>query len=354
LQHDEAPLSPASRCCCNNAVVIEWKVRFATRDDLPAMRKCFSDTFGHSRPLERDVSLRFRNPEGTAISAIAEVSGDVVGHFGLFPLKLRLGGESFPSAKSFDAMTRSGYRGQGMMGALAEACFERIGALGVDAIFAFPNRHSLRPLLRANYTHVTDLPVLRRQMAAVHSTRGTGARGAAVSVAGRLLPKGRQRGFATEVKVAHEAPLEEILLLWQHQGGICRVDRSLEWWSWRFSPQMGEYEWIVSRTGTGSLAAAVVLAASEPQASIVEVVGSDPRAVESAVSVAVRRAESAGCASMRTSTNRPEALRALRRASFIKRGGLPLLVRRISQRTLPVNLSDSEAWRVTAADMETF
>jgi predicted N-acetyltransferase YhbS len=329
-----------------------WTVRAATAEDLPAIRECYGTVFPKQRPLAADRSLYLQNPAGDAISIIAEAEGRVVGMFAVLPVPLQLGGRSYPGGHGLDAMTRAEYRGKGIVGTLAEACFDQCAAAGIDALYALPNANSYGPLRKANFDHVLDITVAQRPVPGPRTNRG--ARGAAAAAVAAALPRGRRGGFIVERCTTDEAPLQEALALWQLQGGECRVDRSPQWWRWRFSADRGRYEWILARSRSGDLAAAVVLGWRDGQAGLAEVLGSDAAAIESAIAAAIRAAAGHGYTALSTATNRPEVLRALTRTGFLRRRKLPLVVRRISYRTLPANVHAADAWSISPGDIHTY
>ncbi len=333
-----------------------WTIRAATAEDLPAIRDCFEAVFGYRRPLECDRSIYELNPSGEAISMIAEADGRVVGHFAVLPVPLQLRGQGYPGGQGSDAMTRAEHRGQGILGALTEACFDRCAEAGIDALYAFPdeNGSSYRQLLKANFDHVSDITVAQRPLNRPQSGDGARPRRVAATLAAAMLPRGRRSGFAARACTTDEAPLDEIWDLWQRQGGICRVDRSPDWWRWRFSVERGRYEWIIARSPSGALASAAVLGWRNGQAGLAEIVGSEPAAFESAISTTMRVAEGLGYTALTAATNRPEALRALTRTGFWRRRRLALVVRRISYRTLPANVHTPGTWSVSAADLDTY
>jgi len=252
-----------------------------------------------------------------------------------------------------DFMIRAEYRGQGLSGVLGEACFDRCADEGLDALFAFAHHKSLGPFLKLNFDHVTDIAVAQRPLRRTKLPTGANPREAAAMLVAAMLPRGRGHGFVTETCATADAPLDEIWALWQREEGLCRADRSPRWWQWRFCEDRGMYEWIIARSKSGALAAAVVLGRVEGRGSVAEVVGHEASAIEATISKAMTVAESRGCTAMTTATNRPEVLRALTRTGFARRRRLSLCVRRISYRTLPANLHTPNSWRISPADLNT-
>jgi hypothetical protein len=85
-----------------------------------------------------------------------------------------------------------------------------------------------------------------------------------------------------------------------------------------------------------------------------EVLGKSTEAIEAVVSACVRMAAKSDCPIMLAISNCPDTRRALSRTGFIKRGEIPLIVRKITTQTLGANVHTHPLWDIFGADLDTF
>src|SRR5262249_23208544 len=135
---------------------------------------------------------------------------------------------------------------QGMFVALATECMKLAADRGVEALYGFPNANSYPGFVRRlDWDHTGDIPLWIRPILPSRHKRVPRAIGPLADLAGRLLPRSSGRGF--EICSGSEQPsaLEEFLAPWRAIGGLCRVERTIERYRWRFS-QAAEmsYRWI--------------------------------------------------------------------------------------------------------------
>ncbi|HDL48707.1 MAG TPA: GNAT family N-acetyltransferase [Actinobacteria bacterium] len=331
-----------------------WTMRPATADDHDQIRNLFREVFGYQRADEHDRWLSFENPDGQSIATVAEDRAQIVGCYTLLPTMLRLGKQNVLGAQSLDTMTHPDYRGQGMFTKLAIQTFELAGERGVKALYGYPNEASYPGFVRRlNWDHTGDIPRWTRVLKpSVLRTIPRPIGWSLDAAASLLVPKGDEGAFEGPPP---PSKLAQLITKCFDQPDICRVARSVEWMNWRFSPASGRrYEWVTAEMD-GELAAVAVWGIREDGHGVLtEIMGMDQPAVNIAVARAVRAAYRVGVPALHTVTNEPVAIRALKRARFFTRKPLPLIVRSMTHENLGGNIHNHSAWRVVAADIDTY
>jgi len=294
---------------------------------------------------------------------VAEDSGQMVGQYALMPTWLRLGSEVVLGAQSLDTMTHPDYRNQGMFTVLAKACMELAENRGVEALYGFPNENSYHGFVsKLNWDHTGDIPtwvrVLKSTALASYSTPIRQA----ASLAIPLLPFGKNAPHGVDICMQPPSENDIVSLarsisLGDHDqnGGICRVEWSLEWVKWRFDPMsQRRYVWF-SAYRNGDVQACAVFGindwGSTPR---IYMLGSDTDALESVVSRATRYAKTLGLPMLMAVTNLANAERALKSCGYLRHGGMPLIVRSLTSRNLDGNIHLHSSWRITSGDLDTF
>jgi GNAT superfamily N-acetyltransferase len=336
-----------------------WSIREAAASDVEAINQLFVDTMGMHRSLEHDRWKFWQNPFGRPYILVAEDEGKLVGHYALWPTPLRLGRESVQGAQSLDTMTHPAYQGQGMFPALASACYETASAHGCEAMYGFPNTNSYAGFVRRlNWDHVCDVKAYTRLLHPWGSPRFSGFQAVAAEVAARILPRGSDRGFEFRLGIPESDALDALLSASQADATSCRVNKTREWYRWRFSEASGKrYEWVGAYKGANLVGLAIWgmdILVPYPRALFSELLWAGPGAAEALVHAVVTRCRDAGMHILSAVTNVDAAIKAMRRSGFLRHTKVPFIVRGLTTRNLGGNIHDENSWLIFGADLDTF
>jgi GNAT superfamily N-acetyltransferase len=301
---------------------------------------------------------KFRdNPDGDPVVAVAEDNGKIVGQYALWPTKLRLGSVVVMGAQSLDTMTHPDYRGQGMFPQLAEACMQYAAGRGIQVLYGFPNENSFPGFVRKlDWDCTGNIPIWVRPLRPSRHHRMPRYLGSLADYGAKLLPKGRIHGLRVEMSLPDSDAIGGLLEVWRSRSGRCRVERTYERYMWRFSAKSGmRYRWMCAYDGDSLVAVGVWgIDIRNGNALLSEVLGKSTEAIEAVVSACVRMAAKSDCPIMLAISNCPDTRRALSRTGFIKRGEIPLIVRKITTQTLGANVHTHPLWDIFGADLDTF
>lgn len=321
--------------------------------DAPAIRTLFAAVFGVDRPIEHSVWKFDDNPSGAGIGMLAIDAGRIVGQYVVMPTRLRLGRDVVEGAQSLDTMVHPDYRGQGMFVQLANACYELAASRGVEVLYGFPNVNSYPGFIRQlNWHHTGDIARWVRHLDLGKHPRAPRALKPLGRLATRLIKTGNPAAGGVTVRAGRPdaAALDALLGRWRAMGGPCRIERSRDWYDWRFSERSGErYEWLTAYRGSDARALVILNRAAS---ALVDFLGDDAEAMEAATASAVLRAGESGAASISTVTSEPIPIAALHACGFFDRAKVPLIVRALTTRTLPANIHVHENWSINPADLD--
>ena len=331
----------------------KWTVREYQPDDLDAVRDLFEIVYHLNLPKEHFDWKYHRNPAGKAIISLAEIQGRIVGLYALWPTRLSLGGEVVMGGQAVDAMTHPDYRRQGIFVATAEKCITLAVAAGYEVAYAFPDPQSFQgQVQKLGYSHVGEIPRWKLNLAdgAVSGQRLGGLMGSlGFGTAGSPNRDG--------VEIRKKKPKEEEWMRVAEVSAaelICGLERSVEWFRWRFDPasQIG-YQWFTAYRD-GAPKAWAVFGVKKWGQPLIDVTGTDSGAMEAVVSEATRHAKKAGVKRLRAFTNDGSASGALKSCGYVQAEGNPLLARPLTSRILPADVRSLQSWRITSQDSDTF
>jgi GNAT superfamily N-acetyltransferase len=334
----------------------KWNVREYRLDDVDALRDLFAAVFHQVRPREHFVWKYHDNPVGRGIITVAEVAGRTVGVYALMPTRLRLGNEVVLGAQAVDAMTHPDFRNQGMFIVLVKACMVLAAAKGVEVLYGFPNANAFGPVHRLGWVHADDIPKWVRLLnpSSVASiprpVRHLASIGLHLLRTGQNAPKG--------VDVRMERPTEEEWMSVANSGrtdSTCRIERYIDWFKWRFDPaSQRRYVWF-SAYREGRLKAWAVFGVNEwGQAPLLDMSGTDLKALEAVVSEATHHAKELGLGMLLGFTTEENAARALRSCGYLQHGSLPLIVRSLTSRNLDGKICHHGSWQISSEDADIF
>jgi GNAT superfamily N-acetyltransferase len=141
----------------------EWRTRWVQPDDADAVVDLLNtvyDDWGnrdywwwkYQQPL-----TPFRLP-----SAVADLNGQIIGHYGIVPLKATLSGKTVRGAQVVDAAVLPAWRHHGIFMTLARYVLDHAVQAGVTLIYAFPGLLSLAMNHRLGFSSIAFVPEMVR------------------------------------------------------------------------------------------------------------------------------------------------------------------------------------------------
>lgn len=334
-----------------------WTVREATPDDDVALAGLFRLVFGFDRSSTHYRWKFADNPAGAPVIALAEDRGEVVGQYALWPVQLRLGLTTANGAQSLDTMTHPDYRGQGMFTVLAEECMRYAMARGIEALYGFPNENSYPGFVRKLDWDCTGLVSMwvRPINIGSHKCVPRWIAPAATAIS-KVLPYGSRPGYELIERMPTSFELEPLLSVTRTRREFCSVERTGAYLSWRFSSDSAMRYRSICATRGGELRAFGVWGTDirSGNAMLCELLGEDLDALRAVLAACVEQASAAECPLMLSVSSRVGLETILRGAGFFRRAGIPLIVRKLTARTLGANVHEHANWEIFGADLDTF
>jgi GNAT superfamily N-acetyltransferase len=328
-----------------------WQTRPGTPGDTGALQELFTTVFGVDRGALHHRWKFEDNPAGPQVLAVAEDEGRLVGQYALWPMRLRLGDEVVQAAQSLDTMTHPDYRGQGMFTVLAKAAMDYAQERGIEVLFGFPNTASYPGFVRKlDWDHVGDVGQYTRVLRPSRHPRVPGWAGAPADLAARLLPAG---GAASRARRIDPDPaLLSRLAGPSTERMSVSVERDQTYAAWRYHHASGrEYRWLAVDDRALAIWGRDAASGRALLSELLATTSADARAVLAAV---IEDSRAAGCSELAATVHRPGQSPVLPRAGFVRRSGLPLVVRKLTTRVMPVNVHTFDAWQVFGADVDTY
>jgi GNAT superfamily N-acetyltransferase len=341
----------------------QWTIRQAESRDLEEIRSLYKAVWGYNRP-DRYDNWRYLNSVGSMCPVTLAVDGEnLAGAYTVWPIKIRLGDRVVSGAQSVDTMTHPNYRGQGIFTKLAEACYEISAAQGVEVLYAFPNPLSYPGFIkRLGWTHTGDVTHWIRFIKPSKHPRMPRLAKPFADFAVKIIPQGRRRGLEICAAKPSNEDLEELLESSRTQAGLCQIERTPEWFSWRYSPASeNNYQWV-STYRQEKLEAVGVWGyqnnrwgqVADNRAHLVELLGDNPKALEAVLSAIITQAMQTGVILLETVSNIDQICRALRRAGFYSHRQAPLIIRLLGNATSDTDILEHDNWHITGGDVDTF
>ena len=339
-----------------------WTVREAVHEDLEEIRRLFSVVWGYNRPLHFDQWRYFNGPQGPCPAVLALDGSKVIGFYTGLPTKMRLGRDVISGIQSMDTLTHPDYQRQGIFVTLAEECYALAHGRGFELIYGFPNSSSYPGFVnRLKFDHCGNFGDWVRPIKPSSYMRLPPVLGNAVDVAALAWPKGSSRGFDVQIGKPDQTSLDLLLADWCKEPDLCCVERTADWFNWRYCPEAAhDYEWVMALQA-GSVVAAGVWGMrnsswdkdGDGRAHLVELLGTDPVAVRALLSCIIDRAWLRNAWLIETITNVQSVTVALRRAGFVRHRMAPFIVRALTARMFGGDLHDPSSWRIMGGDIDT-
>jgi GNAT superfamily N-acetyltransferase len=138
----------------------ECKIRFYEEGDEKSIVELINLTIPSARySMERWLWEYKNNPYGF-LAAVAECDGRIVGHMGLFFLRLKVGDRIILGSQACDLGIHPEFRGKGLFLAIGKALMIKAGEQGVSLTYGFPNRPSYFGHLKYGWFDVAMVPIL--------------------------------------------------------------------------------------------------------------------------------------------------------------------------------------------------
>ena len=333
-----------------------WSIRPGTPDDGPALRRLFAEVFGVERSEGHQRWKFDDNPAGPQILAVA-VDGDaIVGQYALWPSRLHVGREVVQAAQSLDTMTHPDYRGQGMFTRLAREAMGYAADRGIEVLYGFPNAASYPGFVtKLDWDHTGDVARYVRVLAPSRHDRVPAWLGPVVDAAARAIPLGSNAATSTLVPEVDE--VADLVARAVGDSWTVSIVRDPTYLAWRYGEASGmHYRWTTTRDPGGALTAVAIWGTElrSGRAVLSEWVAATPEAGAAVLARTIRDARDSGHSELIAFGQRPNLAAALHRAGFVRRGGLPLIVRKLTGRVIPGNVHTHGGWAVFGSDLDTF
>jgi hypothetical protein len=258
-------------------------------------------------------------------------------------------------------MTHPDYRNQGMFTALAKTCIEMAASMGIEVLYGFPNEDSYHGFVhKLNWDHTGDVPQFARVLNPTGITSMSKPKKYFASLGAHLLPLGNNAA-PLGIEIRSEKPTDEELLSLAEQTamgdmkGTCRIGRSLDWFKYRFdSKSQRSYVWF-SAYCDGKLKAWAAFGTNDwGQIPLIDICGSDGRALETVASRTTRRAKELRVPALIAVTNDRGVTHALKSCGYLTYKTQRLIVRSLTSRTLDGNIHLHSSWRISSQDTDMF
>jgi GNAT superfamily N-acetyltransferase len=343
---------------------ISWITRQAFPEDLEPLRRLYKDVWGYNRP-ERFDAWRYILPTREMIPcALADADRQgFAGAYTLWPAELKIGDTITRGAQSMDTMTHPDFQGRGIFTKLATACYEQAERSGYQVLYGFPNPLSYSGFVkRLGWSHAGDMTHWIRLISAHGISRIPPPVRPFVNVAAKLLPKGSTKGFDITFGKPPAGELEQLLAAWERAAAPCRVHRSAGWLDWRYAESAeNNYIWVcayqddaLQACGVWGMQNASWGSVADQRAHLVELLGSDVRALRAVVAAVIDQAASQGAILLETVSNIDRLNKILRRAGFYAHRQAPFIVRTLGQWTPEVDVLSIGNWHIFGGDIDTF
>lgn len=209
-------------------------LRPAGPDDTEALCELIGAVFPDNPKRHPDV-LRWQfwdNPEGHAVSWVAERDGHLVGHFAVLPVPATIAGRRSRLAKPADAATLPEAQGRGLMGRLAREVMAACAERDIPITMCLPNFRARGALEKIGMEQVTRLRAFVRPLddrwvaSRTHVPAALVGLGRRVVFGGLPAPEGDRVDAVPDGIDALEARTRRI--------GATGVVHHAAWWQWRY------------------------------------------------------------------------------------------------------------------------
>lgn len=246
---------------------VAYRVREATPADYPGLHECMTAVFRETDSQKSGVfdhrlwEWQYLRTEHPSLIVIAESEGRVVGYYHALTLTMSREGRVVIGAMVQDVGTRAEYRGQGVFREMGGYALRRLGQLGVDFVYTFPNERS-RPSFERNhkYARVALVPIY---VTPLEPAQVVGARIGVPSLGralGRVVLPINRYWRERQARLLPSEIVESMAILSDEIAASCQsissqrsihLVRSARFLTWRFleKPEGGYQCWVLRTAG---------------------------------------------------------------------------------------------------------
>jgi GNAT superfamily N-acetyltransferase len=140
----------------SDIIPTRYRLRVVQPEDGPAVVQLLNQLFGHWGSLEDWLWKYHSVPTSLHLdSYLAECQGQIIGHYGILPLRATWDGETVPAAQAVDAGVLPEHRRSGVFTGLALQTLRQAAQTGSRLIYAFPGLLSLSANQRFGFRSVS-------------------------------------------------------------------------------------------------------------------------------------------------------------------------------------------------------
>jgi len=232
--------------------------------DEEAILELFSTCYQRELPLE-SWRWRFQQaPAGPGVIKLAWDHGQLVGHYAITPISIKLENTSIGTGLSGTTMTHPSYRGSGLFPQLARATYLEMRDRNLVMVWGFPNSKSHRGFIRdLGWTDLWEIPTLRAK-----------------------LPLRIGEEAAIAVREISEID-ERFDTLWREAGNglLVAVERNRAWLTWRYLQNPTTRYRVLTAEADGALLGYLVTKRYKSEVHVVDLL-----ALDNSISIGMLRA----------------------------------------------------------------
>ena len=127
-----------------NCIPFSWKIRKYRVGDEQAIVELLNIAFPRWHSLEYWKWKYKRNPAGSPVIWLAEHDNKIVGHYGIIPVRMKVGNTYLTGSFACDAATHPKYQGRGVFSSIVNRCYADAAQNDLPMTYGFA-RYQLGP-----------------------------------------------------------------------------------------------------------------------------------------------------------------------------------------------------------------
>ena len=146
--------------------VREYKIK-----DFKKIQKLFELSFYRELSYENWHWECIQNPTGKSIVFLMFDDDKLIGHYNCSPILLNFRGNTIPAAISIISMTHPDYRRLGINPYLAKLTFQKLKEIGIEMVYAFPNREATQRIFfqKLNFVKLNKVNYIYKEISGYES-----------------------------------------------------------------------------------------------------------------------------------------------------------------------------------------
>jgi len=123
-------------------------------------QKVFKKPMGKTESINH-WNWEYKNNPNNRIEILLAIDGkQIIGHYSVIPIKMKILEDYYIASFSLDTMTHSKYRGQGIFPTLANKLYNDLGETGIPFTYGFPNNNSIKPFVKkCGWSEISNVPI---------------------------------------------------------------------------------------------------------------------------------------------------------------------------------------------------